>query len=54
MSILRKCEVHNGPVKCMQFDAIHIISGGADACVSGLLIFFILFVLKLALWYRFA
>lgn len=26
-------QVHDGPVKCMQFDAVHIVSGGTDNCV---------------------
>lgn len=26
-------QVHKGPVKCMQFDALHIVSGGVDCCV---------------------
>ena len=32
-SVLRRCQVHSGPVKCMQFDAVHIVSGGADSLV---------------------
>ena len=31
--ILRKCQVHTGQVKCMQFDSIHIVSGGSDHSV---------------------
>ncbi len=29
-AIIRKCQVHEGPVKCMQFDSVHIVSGGTD------------------------
>lgn len=31
--ILRQCFVHKGPIKSMQFDSIHIVSGGTDKCV---------------------
>ena len=32
-SILRTCYVHKGPVRSMQFDAVHIVSGGIDNSV---------------------
>lgn len=36
--IIRKCLVHHGPCKAMQFDSIHIVSGGVDKniCVTDL------------------
>jgi WD40 repeat protein len=34
--IIYKISVHIGPVRCIQFDAVHIISGGGDAsmCIT--------------------
>ena len=34
--IIHKINVHNGPVRCMQFDAVYIVSGGSDGtmCVT--------------------
>ncbi len=34
--IIRKCQVHKGPIKCLQFDSVHIVSGGIDntVCVT--------------------
>lgn len=34
--ILHKISVHYGPVKCLQFDALYIVSGGADGtlCIT--------------------
>lgn len=31
--VLRKCQVHTGAVKCLQFDSLHVVSGGVDNCV---------------------